>query len=118
MGISRSNEDGGWTATVSMFSGRRDPSWRVPLAVAQRLLEVWNDLQPSDEETASSPPLGYRGCLLQSPDDQQWHAYGGAITQFGHRGLVTRIDPDRTFERLLLESAPEGTLRPGMKPLD
>jgi hypothetical protein len=106
MAISRSTERDACFATVSIYSGRKNPTWEVSLKTAQRLGEIWMGLEPLDEAPPQAPPLGYRGTVLDCGSRGAWVACRGVIES----GDIRKSDPGRTFERLLLESAPEGMI--------
>ena len=98
------------TATASIFSGRRDPTWEVPQAVTRRLRELWDAAEPVSTGSPSAPGLGYRGVTLSCAGGEQWFAYAGTL-RFGKE---YRRDQNRTFERTLLLSAPKGMLPPAV----
>jgi hypothetical protein len=110
MGTRRSAE---WTAGASLFSGRPDPVWPLPDAVARDLEQTWEALAvfaPDRPAPPAPPPLGYRGCFADDGRGRHWDAYGGAVTLRGPGGREVREDPAREFERRVLTSAPEGAL--------
>jgi hypothetical protein len=109
MDTSRSTD---WLAQALVYSGRPDPTWVVPSGAVQELLGLWADLPPGREQHPGPPPLGYRGCLLRAPDGRTWRASGGSVTLEDGLPAEVRADPDRRFERLLLATAPPGTLPP------
>src|SRR6185436_17949859 len=94
------------TATVSIFSGRRDPRWRVSVNTARRLKELWTQLERFESAPPSAPSLGYRGSVLDCGNEGRWYAYGEVVES----GKSYRRDPGRTFERLLLGSAPKSLI--------
>ena len=96
------------TATACLYSGRPDPQWQVPAAAARDLRRLWQLLQDTESSPPKPPPLGYRGCTLDCGEGARWFAYGGVVAMDD----VCRIDPDRSFERLLLRSAPRGLIPP------
>jgi hypothetical protein len=98
------------TATASIYSGRRDPQWRVPVETARRLKELWEQLERSESVLPPRPSLGYRGSALDCGARGRWFAYGGVVGS----GDAYKRDPERAFERLVLESAPEGLIPPGI----
>ena len=101
------------TGTAAVFSGRPDPEWQVPDDARARLQSVWSALKSGAPTVPSAPALGYRGCLLRCPPGDEWFAYGGVVQHTTASGVVDRRnDPERTFERLLLSTAPGGTLPP------
>jgi hypothetical protein len=109
MGTSRSAD---WLAQALVFSGRPDPTWVVPGSTVEKLLSLWAELPSRPDGGPGPPPLGYRGCLLRAPDGRTWRSYGGVVTLAeGHLEQV-RDDTEHRFERLLLATAPPGTLPP------
>jgi hypothetical protein len=78
--------------------------------VAENLLAIWNELKPEDVKPPPAPPLGYRGSFLRDPEGREWLAYGGVVTFRSAGRMESRRDPDKRFEKVLLGSAPEGTL--------
>lgn len=98
------------TARALVYSGRPDPTWPVPSRVVKRLLEIWDSLPRWRGALPAAPPLGYRGCVLRDPKDRRWLAYGGAVTLEARGKSESRGDPDRSFEKALLASAPRNAL--------
>jgi hypothetical protein len=94
-----------------VFSGRPDPTWLVAESVSRRLEKIWDGLEPFLGEKPSPPVLGYRGCFFRdTKNNREWLAFGG-IVELKERGVSTlRRDHLQAFERLLLSSAPEGSL--------
>lgn len=102
-----------WTGTAFVFSGRPDPEWPVPVEARSRLKAIWSALQPAASAPPAPPPLGYHGCVLRCPPSDEWYAYGGVVSYTAaSRDVDRRSDPERSFERLLLSTAPQGALPP------
>jgi hypothetical protein len=99
---------------VFLFAGRPDPSWIVERNVVERLKKIWDSLNPISKEIPESPNLGYRGCFLKCPNDIEYFAYGGYVTQKREDRKELRRDSRRQFERLLLSSESEGLLPPSL----
>lgn len=95
-------------AGVSIFSGRPDPTWPVSDEVALDLLRLFATSALSDSTPPTAPPLGYRGAYLRDDAGNEWFAYRGIVTAQGSND--TRLDADRTFERKLIDSIPEGLI--------
>jgi hypothetical protein len=93
-----------------LFSGRPDSTWKVPSELAEKLLAIWNELKPEDVKPPHAPPLGYRGAFLRDAGGHEWLAYCGVVTFRSAGRMESRRDPDKRFERTLLDSAPEGSL--------
>src|SRR5215203_1307308 len=101
-----------WTARALLFSGRPDPTWPVPKSAATEVHALWAALDPWSGAPSAAPPLGYRGCILRAPDGREWMAFGGAVTLTTPEEVDVRSDPERAFERRLLDSAPPNLLPP------
>ena len=100
-----------WTAGALLFSGRPDPVWSIGPNEVHPLEAIWNSLPAFAASTsAAPPPLGYRGCFLRGPDGTEWLAFAGVVTRRSEMGDETRHDPNREFERIVLATAPAGTL--------
>jgi hypothetical protein len=107
MDTSRSPEDT-WIAGALVYSGRRDPTWPVPVELGRRLELLWEGLAPWSGDPPHPPPLGYRGFTLTAPDGRVWTAFRELVTLASDR----RRDGERQFERSLIASAPPGILPP------
>ena len=103
-----------WVGGALIFSGRRDPSWVVDEHVAQQLVSIWDTLELRTGELPVRPLLGYRGCFLRNPLGQEWLAYRNVVTLQMAGDSQSRNDPERSFEKRLLTSAPEGLLPPNL----
>jgi hypothetical protein len=71
-----------------------------------RLKQLWRQLDAADGPAGRAPSLGYRGVTLECGAGDSWFAYGGTVS----RGSEHRRDPERRFERELLQSAPAGLI--------
>jgi len=108
MATSRSPEK--WIAGALIYSGRRDPTWKVSERIAKKLVELWDAMPPSSKAEPSTSRLGYRGVFLHAPDGREWTAFDGAVSLNGPGGVEVRIDTGRGFEKMLLASAPKNLL--------
>jgi hypothetical protein len=97
-----------WTAGVSLFSGRPDPTWPLDDEVAQRLVEKWRALELTDAPVPEAPPLGYRGAFLLAPDGRRWCFHDNVAVL----GAERRHDPDRRLEYEVIDTAPAGAIPP------
>jgi hypothetical protein len=104
MATSKSSEK--CTATLAIYSGRRDPSWSLSRSFLLRLEEIWQNLSSFAGPLPVAPPLGYRGCSVNCGQRRGWFGFGGVV----ERGKEHRADPERLFERTVLESAPKGAI--------
>lgn len=111
MGISKSTK---YTAGVSVFSGRPDPTWTLSEEVGNEMLRLFAGLESYDETAVSAPPLGYRGAFLRDDAGHEWFAYRGVVTLTSPHGSDVRNDSDRAFERALVASMPEGLIPPAL----
>lgn len=111
MGISRSAK---YTAGVSVFSGRPDPTWTLSEEAGSKLLKLFEDLDSYEGSAALAPPLGYRGAFLRDDAGDEWFAYRGVVTLTSPHGSEVRKDAHREFERLLVASIPEGLIPPAL----
>ena len=108
MDTSRSPEQDKWIAGALVYSGRRDPTWPVPVDLGRRLEKLWAGLPEWSGERPPLPVLGYRGCMLTAPDGRVWRAFRELVTL----AADSRRDSEREFERSLIASAPAGVLPP------
>jgi hypothetical protein len=105
---STSERESAFIATALIFSGRRDPQWRLSEQTAAALTELWRQMEQAPAAAAEPPGLGYRGCTVDRDPQFRWHAYGGVVSGGDER----KHDPQRRFERFILESAPAGAIPP------
>ena len=102
-----------WTAGAYIWSGSRDPEWAVAAAAAQAALTAWERLPIAERWTRVPSRLGHRGCWLRKHDAGRWTVEADTVLMTGPAGdpvLQVRHDPARTFERMILATAPAGTL--------
>jgi hypothetical protein len=99
-----------WIGGALVFSGRPDPTWSVPDLVVSELESYWAQLQPWVGSLPVTPGLGYRGSFLRDASGTEWHGYGGVLTLRTSKGIQSRQDPARQFEKLVLATAPAGLL--------
>jgi hypothetical protein len=109
MGISKSTN---FTAGVSVFSGRPDPTWSLSEEVGNMLLRLFEDSDSYKGSAVSAPPLGYRGAFLRDDAGNEWFAYRGVVTLTSPHSSDARKDPARQFERALVASIPAGLIPP------
>jgi hypothetical protein len=97
---------------VLLFSGRPNPTWQVSADTVAKLMTIWNVLTPAENEKLSTPKLGYQGCFLKCPNNEEWTAFEGIVMRRKLDAFEYRRDKERTFEKTLLSSAPKGILPP------
>ncbi len=93
---------------VLIFSGRPDPTWKIEEPTMKALEKIWVSLVTMREEPQSTPPLGYRGCLVICDSAVEWLAYKNWIMRKSRNMTESRYDKDRKFEKLVISSAPKG----------
>lgn len=109
-----------WTITALIFSGRTDPHWPALRTTMNEALRLWDQLPAAPSAAPSTPPpLGYRGVTLRDPAGRTWTASSGTVTlrdpaDAPSASPQTRRDDARSFEKLLLDSAPPGILPAGL----
>jgi hypothetical protein len=99
-----------WMAGVRLFSGQPDPAWTVPGRIGKRLIENWASLPPFSGNLPAPAALGYRGSFLRDGGNRQWLAFGGVVTLEAKNKSESREDAGGVWEKLLLATAPNGTL--------
>lgn len=103
-----------YTAGVSIFSGRPDPSWSLDEEAGSKLQQLFEALEKHDGPTVSAPPLGYRGVFLRDNAGHEWFAYREVVTLREANRSEARKDAGREFERAIVASAPEGLIPPAL----
>lgn len=110
MVTSRSNRRSRCIGGALIFSGRADPTWPVNDVAVAELRKTWDLLAPTQGAVPAASLLGYRGCFLRLPSGLEWTAHKGVVTLKTDDQIESRRDVDRKFEKMLLETAPEGVL--------
>ena len=103
-----------YTAGVSVFSGRPDPTWSIGEDVGGKLEQLFETLESYDGPAISAPPLGYRGAFLRDDSGHQWLAYREIVTLTEPNRSEVRRDKGRQFERAIVDSAPQGLIPPAL----
>jgi hypothetical protein len=103
-----------YTAGVSIFSGRPDPSWSLDEEAGSRLQQLFDSLEKYEGPRVSAPPLGYRGVFLRDNAGHEWFAYREVVTLKEANRSEARKDAGRQFERAIVASAPEGLIPPAL----
>jgi hypothetical protein len=115
MGTSKSpKEDRTYTAGVSIFSGRPDPTWPLDAETRSKLQQLFDSLEKYDEIKVSAPTLGYRGAFLRDNAGHAWFAYREVVTLTEPNRSEARKDAGRQFERAIVASAPQGLIPPAL----
>jgi hypothetical protein len=106
-GLSTLGNDLKITAEIDIFSGRRNPSWKLRPAQASTLIRMLEQIGRSDpaRQPCLSSDLGYRGLILSVESDSQvttWRLFEGCA----QRESQSFSDPHRRTEAFILESMP------------
>ena len=97
-------------AGAILGSGRQDAEWDVGEDVARRVFAIWKGLRPHMGKLPVARPEGYKGCFLRYGDDLELFAYGGIVTMMTRARAESRADGERSIERFLLATRPDGTM--------
>jgi len=97
-------------ARALVFSGRPDPAWKIEEPIVKELEKIWDSLVPMQRELPSTPPLGYRGCVVKCESNIEWFVYKNLVVLKSSGKTESRDDDYRKFERLVISSAPEGLI--------
>ena len=89
--------------TLGLYSGVPDPAWTLTAAQANELAAALAGLTRI-EGPAPTGGLGYHGFTISSPDGTLV-AYDGTVVSADSEPPYVLDDPDRTIERLLLDTA-------------
>jgi hypothetical protein len=95
-----------WGIGVLLYSGRPDPSWRIPEEDGEAWVRSFERLTRTRTPIPDQSRLGYRGVWLQNDRGHRWFAYLSVAWTRNDR----RADPQRALERTLLASAPADVL--------
>jgi len=92
------------TATVCIYSGRRNPQWPIATKEYDKLLLTIESL-PRTEPQEQPSLLGYSGIIVTG-GEKLLYAYKGVITVTEDDEAYGYIDKDGAIEKQLLQSAP------------
>lgn len=99
------------TVSAIVFSGRPDPVWTISEREREMVARFWARLAPTRTGPPAAPVLGYKGVSLACSSGERWFAYGGVCAHADAHGAEEfRADPDRAFERALVNTAPKGAV--------
>jgi len=99
-----------WAAGAHLYSGRPDPTWPLSLVQAEKLIRIWEGLEPIGEAPLAATRIGYRGCFASDGTGRVWLVRDGVAIQTAPGSSTVRKDTAREFERAILASAPPGLL--------
>ena len=92
------------TVSVSMYSGRTDPTWGLAQPEAERVLGRLRKMPRLAALEPEHPKLGYRGVAVEFETGDRadrWELHRGRVLGDDGRQYA---DQDRSLERLLLET--------------
>ena len=101
-------------ASLLIFSGRPDPTWKIEEATIKELQNIWNSLVTNHGELLSSPSLSYRGCLIKCCDGIEWFVFKNIVSLTISGKTESRADYDKKLESLILASAPQDIVPPSL----
>jgi hypothetical protein len=105
--------------TALVFSGRPDPDWPLGARQVDGLRGACLGLPRRGVAAPRPPALGYRGVALRCASGEEWCAFGGVVSYRNARGAIEhRPDDQRSFEKMLLATAPKGAVPPGIPAID
>lgn len=99
-------------ARVFIFSGRRDPEWEVDEPLIQRIGTLIDSCEDDPVSYKEIPILGYRGCLIEYPDNTTLFAYKSHIRLTKNGVTIYKKDIEMRIERIIVDSAPKNLLLP------
>lgn len=98
-----------------IYSGRTDPQWVVSEDEADSLIKLWSSLPLSGKKLILPAILGYKGCYLSSSTKMKWISFREVVTCYKSGKIAeSRSDPDRIFERKILDTAPADVIPKAM----
>ncbi len=90
--------------TLQIYSGRRNPNWRVSGETEARLREALADLKPGPPWKPPSQ-LGYRGVRIKEHAlDHYWLCVRGQVLKQDEAGPHWFSDPECSVEAMALDS--------------
>jgi hypothetical protein len=107
-------ENSRWVCSAELYSGHSNPAWEIDEVTAGELINIWASLNGSDKDAERDSRLGYKGCLLRSPSNEEWFTYEGVVTLYKKgEPAESRLDPSRKFEKKVLANIPGGSMPEG-----
>ncbi|MCE1165055.1 MAG: hypothetical protein LWX07_06610 [Bacteroidetes bacterium] len=99
-----------WICRALIFSGLKDPEWKITASEAEEILSALDTENKTDDFALEEDVSGYRGCVLKSPGGVYWRAFNGVVKVNDNGKIFFCIDVGRKFEKLLIGSAPAGII--------
>lgn len=87
-----------------VFSGQKNPEWKVKEAVAVQIMEALKKVKPAQGNMPEFV-LGYSGCELETDNNFTYRIFNGVI-QSTSSPNEKHADEERKMEIKLLQSAP------------
>ena len=94
-----------WTVTAFMFSGRRNPQWKLSAAQAEEWLTKWNAAPVISPVRSPPGKLGYTGCRIEKDEHQYWMTGNGMVSYYKNGVPCTKEDKNRVMELYILSTA-------------
>lgn len=99
------NTENNWTVTAFMFSGRRNPLWKLSAAQAEEWLTKWNEAPVISPVPSPPGKLGYTGCRIEKDEHQYWMAGNGFVSYYKNGVCCNKEDKNRVMELYILSTA-------------
>jgi hypothetical protein len=100
-----------WLCKARLDFEEKQPVWKLEKSRASKLLDIWNSLKTTLEPSNAKPAyIGYKGTIIKSSDNSEWHIFNNTVTLYNNNTIETRVDKNRFFEKTILKSAPSGIL--------
>ena len=94
-----------WKVTPFLFSGRKNPEWKITTAQQKSWMQLWNLAELCDREVEHVSTLGYTGCRLLYNQHSHWHLYNGCVSFYEDGKIISKKDEERKMEFFLLKTA-------------
>jgi hypothetical protein len=96
-----------WTVTAFLFSGRRNPQWKLTPEEAKEWMNKWRHAPLSPKEVKRPSVLGYTGCSLQYNEHSYWMIFDSCVSFYDQGLVISKEDTQRGMEKLLFRGAPD-----------
>lgn len=100
------NTENNWTVTAFMFSGRRNPLWKLSAAQAEEWLTKWNAAPVISPVPSPPDKLGYTGCRIEKDEHHYWMVEKGFVAYYKNGVICYKDDTYRVMELFILSTAP------------
>lgn len=95
------------TAEAFLYSGRRNPQWKLNREQMKKWKQQWEAAPRSDDQAGRLSKLGYTGCLLKYEEHSYWIIFNGCVSFYDNDTVSSKRDADRQMEIWLLSTGPD-----------